>query len=331
MMDRIRALFALLLEVFKILWAIVVVLINLLRRGRPGGGNRGEDCCIRPPESMRPRPDPYIYSQEWLHLRNLAVTWDNPDFQLIDKNGKTVDRMNLQPNQTYKVVVSVHNGSLMSAIGTTVALEVLEFGIGGLVISQLGSQTIDVPAFGVTKATFEWTTPSSSGHNCLRAQINHPDDGNPLNNVGQHNTEVAKPASPTRTSMFILRNHAPDRRSLRLAFDSYQLPSKPMRARSLQERNSLTYLRQLRDRNDHVKFPVPEKFGGHITIGDAQEPIEMSRPAAEIELDAGQAVFVKFEATPPSNGEHKVAINFHAFDEHILLGGVTIYIDPMEV
>lgn len=35
-----------------------------------------------------------------------------------------------------------------------------------------------------------WTTPATPGHYCLQAQLFHPQDGNPGNNLGQCNTQV---------------------------------------------------------------------------------------------------------------------------------------------
>jgi hypothetical protein len=43
-----------------------------------------EVCCFKPPADIRARPDPYIYCQSWLRSRNIAITWDNPDFQIIE-------------------------------------------------------------------------------------------------------------------------------------------------------------------------------------------------------------------------------------------------------
>jgi hypothetical protein len=330
--DRFKGLIAFILAMLGALWKAWGVLLKLLLRGRLVGRQRGQDCCIWPPEGMRPRPDPYLYSQEWLYLRGLAYTWDNPDFSLVDPDGNLADRMNLKPGVKYRVVVRVHDGSLLAATNTTVALDVLEFGAGGMVIESLGSLTVDVPAFGATEAVFEWPTPPGGGHSCLRAHLSHPDDGNPLNNMGQHNTEVARPASPMRRSTFIVRNHAPGAREMRLEFDSYRLPAEPMRARSLKERNSIEYLRALRERNSRARSPVSDLLDARLQIGDGSP-----RRIADVQrsptflLAAGEATSITFEAKPaPASGAGQV-VNIHTFDGLKLVGGVTIYIDSLEV
>src|SRR4051812_42989433 len=48
------------------------------------------------------RPDPLIYSQQYLLELGLAVTWDNPDIVLL-KNGVVVPEYNLQPNTAYEI------------------------------------------------------------------------------------------------------------------------------------------------------------------------------------------------------------------------------------
>lgn len=337
----LRALIDLLLGAVRILLDAITTLISLLR-GELVVSTRGQDCCLEPPPQMRPRPDPYIYSQGWLQSRGIAYTWDNPDFTLYDSDGNVADRMSLVPGETYRVVVQIHNGSLLAAIGVSVLLEVLEFGIGGVVTAVLGTASADVLAFGTAEAIFAWTTPANGGHNCLRAHLSHPDDGNPLNNIGQHNTEVAQPASQTRTSTFLLRNTAPGRRELRLEFDSYRLPNAPLRARSLDQRNSLAYLRELRVRNDRARFPVAPSLAARVAVEDGAVvpsvgglvalPTRLDvGTAVAVVLDAGTAVPVIFEAEPPAVGEQGAVVNIHAFDDQTLLGGVTVYVDPLGV
>jgi hypothetical protein len=303
----------------------LVVFLRLFT-GQITGYPQGQDCCIQPPAGMRPRPDPYIYSQQWLQLRGIAYSWDNPDFTLRDSTGKIADRMDLRPGETYRIVVQVHNGSLFAAIGTSVLLEVLEFGAGGVMIDTLGSVAVDVEPFGVADAHFTWTTPASGGHSCLRATLSHPDDGNLLNNVGQHNTVVAKPTSALPVSTFIIRNTASGPRALRLEMDSYRLPNEPLRARTLEERNSLAYLRELRARNDRARFPVPASLGVRIAVG-ASAPTVVQGEGPSIRLDAGESIPITFGANLPGSGDQPSVVNIHAFDGSTLVGGVTIYVE----
>jgi hypothetical protein len=330
--DLIKYMIMFLKAIFKAIWNGLIVFVKLLLLGKFNSNKKSGDCCIKPSDDMRPRPDPYVYSQEWLQLRNIAYTWDNPDFTLLDSAGTTADRMNLKPGEKYTVVVRVHNGSLFAAINTKVALDVLEFGMGGIVTESLGSVNIDIPSFGHTNAVFLWNTPIGGGHNCLRVYLTHPDDGNPLNNIGQHNTEVAKPASPTRTSTFLLRNSAPGVRLLRLECDSYLLPNEPMRARTLQQRQSLAYLRELRSRNNREQFVVPASLNARISInGGLNKTLNSIPSTSSIELNSGEKAFIKFEGEPPAKGEKAVVVNIHAFDGQKLIGGVTIYVDPKKI
>jgi len=334
LVDYLKALLSLLWALLIAITRALTALIAMLVRGKLSVSEESPDCCLRPPEGMRPRPDPSIYSQEWLYLRGIGFTWDNPDFTLYDELGNVVDRMPLKPGATYRVVVRAHNGSLMAAIGTTVALEVLEFGIGGIVVEKIGSVTVDIPMLGVAPAEFLWTTPATGGHNCLRARLSHPDDGNPLNNVGQHNTEVAKPASPTRAAKLVLRNAAPGERTLRLELDGYRLAAKPMRPspeRGGLARNSPAYLRALQEENRRSRFPVAEALRARLAIG-AAEPVEVAghERGLTVDLAAGASVPLTLTADPAAFGGERQVVNIHAFDGAALVGGVTVHIDPVE-
>ena len=331
----LKALIAMLWALLNAIVRALTALLAMLARGKLSVSEDSPDCCLRPPEGMRPRPDPSIYSQEWLHLRGIGFTWDNPDFTLYDSFDNVADRMALKPGEVYRVVVRTHNGSLLAAIGTTVALEVLEFGIGGIVIEKLGSVTVDIPTLGAAPAEFKWMTPATGGHNCLRARLHHPDDGNPLNNVGQHNTEVAKPASPTRAAHLVLRNSAPGDRTLRLELDGYRLPAEPMRPSSERRgltRNSSEYLLALQERNRRSRFPVAEALQARLAIGAAAAvDVAKQEHGFTVDVAAGASVPLTLITEPaPAGGERQV-VNLHAFDGAALVGGVTIHIDPLEI
>ena len=303
------------------LWCRTFELVYEAATGKKEPG-RPVDCFNIP--NIRPRPDPYIYSQYWLHLRGIAYTWDNPDFKIIDPiNGVAVDNHHLQPNKKYSVRATIHNGSIMGAVHTTVAFEVLHFGAGTVTAQVLGSVIVDVPAFGSTVAEIDWTTPATAGHNCLRAIISHPDDANPLNNVGQHNTDVAAPASPTRKLKFYVGNQSERERTFALSMNSYRLPAQPLRPGSARgaaaagagpARNSLAYLQRLREINDFRKFPVPAFLNATL-----------AHP--ELRLQPGEEFETFIEMLPPKVGQGRQCINVNVTLGEMLVGGVTAYVE----
>jgi hypothetical protein len=306
----------LLFENFELLWELIT--------GRKKRGTRVG--CFTIPQ-LRARPDPYMYSQFWLFLRGIAFTWDNPDFAIIDPlNGSVVDSHALAPHKEYLVRMTIHNSSIMKAVDTTVTLEVLRFGAGTVTLQTLGTANLDVPALGSGVAQVSWMTPDSAGHNCLRATIFHPDDANPLNNVGQQNTDVAAPASPTSKLNFHVGNQSKHVRRLQLSMNSYRLPSVPLRpgpprgstVGKLQgegpARTSPAYLQKLREINDFAKFPVPAFLQARLEND-------------EIVLQPGQEIETFVEVTPPKAGQGRQHVNVNVMLDGMLLGGVTAYVE----
>jgi hypothetical protein len=190
---------------------------------------RSSECCVAIPASVHKRADPLLYSQSYLMMQGLAVTWDNPDIQL-SRNGVPVSSQQLDPDTEYDVEVRIWNGSYDApALNLPVRLSFRSFGAGtalqpvGGVLVDLGAKgTPQCPAF----ARFKWRTPRTAGHHCLQASLIWPDDANPANNVGQENTLVGTPHSPAEFH-FQLRNASAERRAFDLAPDSYQLPEPP--------------------------------------------------------------------------------------------------------
>jgi hypothetical protein len=270
-------------------------------------------CCTDPPPDIRARTDPYIYSQYWLWLRGMAYIWDNPDFTIIDQvTGNPVDNHHLDGNHDYRVQALIHNGSMMTAFGTKVAFQVLEFGAGGPVVAPLGSVILDVPAAGTNVAEVLWHTPPG-GHNCLQAIISHVDDANPLNNVGQHNTDIVQGAGATKALKFVVHNTSNAAKAVEMRMDAYKLPAEPMRPRDEKERTSLRYLRRLQDANDVRKFPVPEFLDATLSH-------------VRLELGAGATQEVTLELTDPPPGTGEIGVNVHAVAGEELIGGITAYV-----
>lgn len=305
-------------RLWQLLLHLIAALIRRLRRRRTGQRDYRDVNCLTPPEHIRARPDPFIYSQQWLAARGLAVTWDNPDFRIIDPiTGAPVDRFALKANADYRVEATIHNGSLMVAFATTVAFDVREFGAGTGVVASLGAVALDVPAMGSAVASIDWHTPASGGHNCLVATISHPDDANPLNNVGQHNTDIARPASPRRRIRFRVGNRGRAAQTYTLRMDSYRLPERARCPRTYRERKSIAYLRRLQAEHDASKLPVPQAWEARL-----------STEALEIEADGDTDVFLELNA--PSAEEGSLVVNVNAFAGEALVGGITAVALPEE-
>ncbi len=264
--------------------------------------------CLWIPDEHNLRPDPYIYSQDWLKSRGLSYSWDNPDIEIIDTtNGSSVGRHDLIAGRPYEIKATISNhSSTVWALDTIIMFQVKEFGVNGLTVSNLAPDTVDVPNGGHTFAKSNWT-PANSGHYCIVVTIVHSNDANAQNNVGQHNTDVSK-AGEAYNSILPVRNDRNFAMTIKMAANTYRLPEKPMRAKSFEERNSLRYLRSLQEANSPKKFPVPEAAG-------------FSCEPSEFDLGPGESVDVRLQLRPDFVGQ----INVDALSTTgVLLGGVTI-------
>ncbi|MFZ1221392.1 MAG: hypothetical protein WAO00_19030 [Chthoniobacterales bacterium] len=290
---------------------IIEFWIEVLCRKR----DRGEKdvCCLDPPPEIRARTDPYIYSQFWLWLRGIAFVWDNPDFTIIDAaTTNPVNNHHVIGSHDYLVRALIHNGSLMTAFGTKVTLRVLEFGAGGLVVSTLGTVTLDVPGAGTAVAELPWHTPPG-GHACLQAIIFHIDDANPLNNLGQHNTDIVEGTGAKKSLKFIVHNVSKGVKTVQLRADAYKLPAEPLRARDEKERTSLEHLRRLQAANNARKFPVPEFL-----------QLNLSETTFELGPERTREIALELTEPPPGSGE--IGVNVHAVAGDELIGGITAYV-----
>jgi len=172
---------------------LVLRFLRVLVGRRPGDWG-----CIYLPGRITDKPDPCIYDQFLLMALGLPVTWANPDFAIL-LNGVPQDTYHLVAGTTYDLVITVHNSSrTRAALGTRVDLLWMEFGAGGAVKHAIATKFVDVPVWpGVAQVPFAWTTPGP-GHYCLQAQLAHPNDLNPANNLGQNNTQVYAAHSQVR-------------------------------------------------------------------------------------------------------------------------------------
>jgi hypothetical protein len=321
------------------LWrALRRILRLLLRKEQRRPRRRPDDCCVDLPPDVYRRPDPLIYDQYFLMKMGLAVTWDNPDIQLFEVDasapnflGAPVASSALQPNHSYRVRVTVWNGSYHApAVGLPVHLSYLSFG-AGTTTTAVGTTYVDLgvkggahhPAF----AYFDWTTPSA-GHYCLQARLEWADDANPDNNLGQENVEVGAHHSPAEFA-FALRNGASVRRQFVLEADAYALPAVPgcddpdaarwdVRDQDGQRpsrlRESRARWERARREHGYGEFPPPEQWAVAI------EP-------SELVLAAREERTINVSVDPQGAG----TINVNAFvvgkDEgRQLIGGVTFHV-----
>lgn len=82
----------------------------------PGRSGKGSDSNCNPiNEKAFARPDPLIFSEYDLMARGYAVTWDNPDIQLL-KGGTPFSSSSLDPKTDYEIVARIWNSSTRCTI-----------------------------------------------------------------------------------------------------------------------------------------------------------------------------------------------------------------------
>ena len=277
------------------------------------------------------RPDPLIYSQGFLMKQGLAVTWDNPDIQLL-KNGIPVPSTALESDTEYEVTALIWNNSTEApAIGLPVRFSYLSFGMG-TVATPIAATQVDLGVKGSSQcpahAMAKWRTPTQPGHYCLQAQLVWADDAEPGNNIGQENTQVGYARSPA-VFTFRLHNQRDTRHLFRFELDTYQLPALPECRETIPEerpgrgsrptdtprnRHGKTEAQwaQLRVRHDRHRFPLPPGW-----------QVELIPPSPV--LDAHQEMEITAIFTPPQDFKGQKTFNVNGFDElNRLAGGVTL-------
>jgi hypothetical protein len=273
----------------------------------PEGRPISETDCVPIDHPAFVRPDPLIYSQQYLLDRGLAVTWDNPDI-ILAEGGVPVSSSNLEPATTYDVTARIWNNSLEApVIGMPVHLSYLDFGIGTGPI-PIDSSTVDVgvkgsagqPAF----VSIPWTTPPTPGHYCLQVQLDPVDDSEPSNNLGQENTDVVEAQSPA-TFTFALRNDSEFARTYRFEVDGYEIPA----LRPCPEDRPPDKV--LRDAHRRDRHPVPDGFA-----------VDIAPPTPR--LDPGDSIAITVTVEPPAGFVGSQPINVNAFYGQRRAGGVTL-------
>jgi hypothetical protein len=256
------------------------------------------------------KPDPLIYDQYYLASLGLAVTWDNPDIELLH-NGVPIQPHDLKADTTYSVVARIWNASPLAPVAQMpVSFSYLAFGIGTKRIAIGGAKvnlgvkgSASHPAF----ATVPWHTPSLAGHYCLLIELLPPDDLNFKNNLGQENTDVGVAQSPA-VFQFPLRNDSLHPHRYRLQADGYVLPAPdPCAPRHSEE---LRLARLARHRRQ--KHPVPAGWSVQIVPDTASLAPDESAP-------------IQVTVTPPAGFTGSRPVNVNAFREDgVLAGGVTL-------
>jgi hypothetical protein len=301
------------------------IVVRICRRRRLPGRLRKTPLsrCVPISDPAYKRPDPLIYDQYYLMSSGLAVTWDNPDIQVL-RGGLAVSSQALLPDTDYEVVARIWNGSTEApVVGLPVMFSYLSFGIG-TTSHPIAATVVDLgvkggpqhPAF----ASVPWRTPQAAGHFCLQASFTWADDVNPNNNLGQENVQVLTAQSPA-AGAFALRNSLRRRASYRFEADAYAPPPRP----PCSDRGAPLDLRRYRGRrspdaidrrppgHDRAEHPLPD--GWSIAF-------EPDRPV----LEPGQEATIAVTVTPPAGFTGTQAINVHAFDGDGLAGGVTLKI-----
>jgi hypothetical protein len=302
-----------LLQVIRtILYGWIVALLRLLRallRGPKDDRSERDRRASRSPcvpidDPAFVRPDPLIYSQQYMMSLGLSVTWDNPDIVLY-RNGAPVSSHDLQPGTEYEVRSRIWNDSFDApAINVGVHLSYLDFGIGTTPI-PVGSSTVDVgvkgsasqPAF----VSIPWRTPEQPGHYCLQVLLDPIEDRQTANNLGQENTDVKAASSPA-SFQFTLRNDGRRTRAYRFEVDSYELRRVPCKE------------------SDHRDRQARHRRGGHPIPAGWAVAIDPTQPV----LAPGDSTPVDVVISPPAGFAGSQRFNVNAFDDRGPAGGVSL-------
>jgi hypothetical protein len=309
--DLVRALLAIPGAFVRVIRQLLRLLRSLLRhRHHPPGRQHkaAPSRCVPIDDPAMRVPDPLVYSQQDLMARGLPVTWENPDFTILD-GGTPVDPHDLQPDHTYTVDVRVWNAAPdCPVVGMPVHLSFLDFGMGTVNV-PVATRLVDVGVQGgpgnPSHVWFSWHTPVTPGHYCLQALLDPASDRNTKNNLGQHNTDVVEVHSPG-VFAFTLRNDTKREHRYRFETDAYVLRAPDCEGLEEYRKDLARHL---------VATPVPPGW----TVDLAPD-----HPT----LPPGGLVSVTATVTPPPTFDGTQRINIHALytEGHadVLAGGVSV-------
>ncbi len=260
------------------------------------------------------RPDPMIYDQYYLMSLGLAVSWQNPDIQILENGIPVASAYELRPSTRYTIRATIYNTSTEGIVyNMPVEFSYLSFGVGTISNPIPGPYpTVNLGVKGTPEgkaaAELDWTTPATPGHYCIQVSFSWPDDLNPSNNLGQENTQVVQAASPASFS-FQLRNGHRVRRQFRFETDTFQiLPPPPCPDK---EPLPGPDTEAVRLRNSRTAHPLPAGWFLQLT------------PDAPV-LAPGEEITINGVIDPPENFHGDMPVNIHVFSEAGLAGGITV-------
>ena len=264
------------------------------------------------------RPDPCIYSQEYLTKLGMAITWDNPDIA-IRKGGVQVPEHALEPDTDYEIEATIWNNSYEApAVGLKVAASFLSFGVATL-SHPVGHTFVNLGVKGGVNhpalARMPWRTPAAPGHYCIQVNLDWIDDVNPGNNMGQNNVDLVQPQSPA-VFHFTLRNNTGKADRFTFQVDTYTLPSLPACPTRIPPEDRSTppeRLRRIKAKHNRADFPVPPGWAVAIT------------PPA-ISLAPGVEADIAVAITPPAGFVGTKQFNVNAAHSGIHAGGVSLVV-----
>jgi hypothetical protein len=307
-----------------LLYGWILALIALIKlicrrcRKQPRDGENDRDRraarvpCVPIDRPEYARPDPVIYAQFYLMKLGLAVTWNNPDIQLL-LNGAPVSSSLLQPGTDYEVQARIWNNSFTAPVALMpVHFSYLDFGAGTISV-PIDSTKVDLgvkggpnhPAF----ASVVWKTPVTPGHYCIQVRLDPPDDTNWDNNLGQENTNVGTAHSPA-VFTFQLRNNTGRQRRYHFEVDTYRLPPRDPCGERYEE-------------GERRKRLEPQHRGNHPVPAGWKVEIQPDAPT----LNPNDEITITVTITPPAGFKGTQAFNVNAFYDDGFAGGVTLTVE----
>lgn len=292
-------------------------LCAFLKEPHPVREGSDKDCLVVDNPSFH-RPDPCIYSQEYLLKLGLAVTWDNPDI-VVRKGGVLVPENALLPDTEYQIEATVWNNSYDApALGLRVRFSYLSFGVA-TVSTAIGDTFVNLGVKGGANqpalAKMLWKTPPVPGHYCLQVNLDWVDDANPGNNMGQNNLDVVAPHSAA-TFKFRLRNNSGKENRYTFEVDTYTIPQLPDCKTEISPEDRGTRaerLRRIRARHNKSDYPVPPDWTVEIVPPDVS-----LLPDGEIEIEV--------RITPPGGFAGDKSFNVNALYGEHYAGGVSLVV-----
>lgn len=315
LLDLLTALAAIPGAFLELLRRLLRLLSALLHREEHPPGRRHKAArthCVPIDDPAMRVPDPLVYSQRDLMARGLPVTWENPDFTLLD-GAVPVAAHELQPDHDYTVDVRVWNAAPdCPVVSMPVHLSYLDFGMGTVTV-PVATTLVDVGVLGgpgnPAHAVFTWHTPASPGHYCLQALLDPASDRNILNNLGQHNTDVVQAHSPAVVG-FTLRNDTEREHRFAFLVDSYVLHTPDCEDLTEYRKDLARHL---------VATPLP---AGWVVAFSPDHPV----------LAPGALTGVTATLTPPAGFSGTQRVNIHALtddQEHLLSGGISVDVEKV--